>query len=58
MDIKELQAKRRELEHTILKSVAGMLKDFTTETGVCPNYIRINFMEVTNYGDTREVYII
>ena len=48
MDIKTLIVKRHQLQHDLARMISGRVTDFVAETGVFPESICVNMVDVTS----------
>lgn len=58
MEVRELRAKREELERSLHKFITDALLDFENETGFCPSYISINLIDIAFTGNLQGKRIV
>jgi len=56
--VSELIARRRKLEGDLYNSISQLIEEFTTETGISPKSIDINFIEATKISSFYPEYTL
>jgi hypothetical protein len=58
MDIKELKAKRNQLQRDLAGLIANRVRLFTDETGISPDFISVDMVNVTTAGGLEQEYVV
>jgi len=58
MDIDQIRIARREMEDAIRLAVTTALKKFRIKTGLSPQGINIQMVDVTSFGDRERCYVV
>lgn len=58
MDIEQIRAARREMEDAIHRAAHEAMTTFHAKTGMCPQSIDIQLVDVTTFGEREKRYVV